>query len=53
MLMLAIYCAEPVSAEDDESATEKESTDWTTTFRDDLRAARRIILENHPVPWMH
>ncbi len=50
MLMLAIYCAEPVSAADDHSATEKKSTDWTTTFRDDLRAARRIILENHPGP---
>lgn len=50
MLMLAIYCAEPVSAVDQQSATEKESTDWTTTFRDDLLAARRIILENHPGP---
>ena len=25
-------------------------TDWSTTFRDDLEAARRIILESHPGP---
>ena len=26
------------------------SIDWETTFRDDLQAARRIILESHPGP---
>lgn len=50
MLMLVITGAASVSAADGQSATEEESTDWATTFRDDLEASRRIILENHPGP---
>jgi hypothetical protein len=50
MLMLAITCAEPVHAADGQSATEDQSKDWPTIFRDDLLAARRIILESHPGP---
>ena len=50
ILMLVITCATPVSAADGQSATKEESADWATTFRDDLQAARRIILENHPGP---
>ena len=49
-LMLVIACARPVSAADGQSATEEGSADWAMTFRDDLQAARRIILENHPGP---
>lgn len=50
MLMLLIADSEPVSAADDQSADKEESTDWSMTFQDDLRAARRIILDNHPGP---
>jgi hypothetical protein len=49
-LILAITCVEPVSAVDDQSDNKEGSTDWATTFRDDLLAARRIILESHPGP---
>ena len=31
-------------------AAEEEPRGWTTTFRDDLQAARRVILESHPGP---
>ena len=50
MLMLLIAATEPASAADDQSADKEESTDWSMTFQDDLRAARRIILDNHPGP---
>ena len=50
MLMLVIAGTEPVSAADEQPADKKESTDWSTTFRDDLQAARHIILESHPGP---
>jgi hypothetical protein len=33
-----------------QSANDAESTDWSTTFRDDLQAARHAILESHPGP---
>jgi hypothetical protein len=48
--MLVIAGTEPVSAADEQPADKKESTDWSTTFRDDLQAARHIILESHPGP---
>ena len=50
MLMLLIAGTEPVSAADDKSADKEESTDWSTTFQNDLQAARRFILESHPGP---
>jgi hypothetical protein len=42
--MLVIPITTSLAAED------TETTDWSTTFRDDLEAARRIILESHPGP---
>jgi hypothetical protein len=50
MLMLAMTCTAPGAAEDAPSASNRESTDWARNFRDDMRAVRRIILENHPGP---
>jgi hypothetical protein len=48
--MLAITCIAIVGEVGAQSANREEPTDWSTTFRDDLRAARRIILESHPGP---
>src|SRR5210317_127530 len=48
--MLAISSTAPVAVADAESAAKEESTDWSTTFQDDIQAARRIILESHPGP---
>jgi hypothetical protein len=48
--MLAMTCASPLPAAEGRSAAEDQPTDWATTFRDDLLAVRRIILENHPGP---
>jgi hypothetical protein len=50
MLILALTSTASVSAADTHTATKKGSRDWATTFRDDLQAARRIILESHPGP---
>ena len=50
MLILAITSTASISAADDQSAASEESIDWVSTFRDDLQAARRIILESHPGP---
>ena len=50
MLMLVISGVAPAIAADDQSAAEKAPIDWTATYRDDLQAARRIILESHPGP---
>ena len=50
MLMLLIAGTEPVSAADDQSAEKEEFSHWSTTFQNDLQAARRIILESHPGP---
>ena len=50
ILMLAISSTASVAAADVESAENDESTDWSTTFQDDIQAARRIILESHPGP---
>ena len=44
LLMLVIPITTSLAAED------TEPTDWSTTFRDDLVSARRIILESHPGP---
>jgi hypothetical protein len=44
LLMLVIPITTSLAAED------TEPRDWPTTFRDDLEAARRIILESHPGP---
>jgi hypothetical protein len=44
MMMLMIMSV------DSSAAADEESTDWAATFRDDMQAARRIILENHPGP---
>jgi hypothetical protein len=38
------------AAADTQSAVNKESEDWATTFQEDMQAARRIILESHPGP---
>ena len=46
MLMLVIT----ITAADAQSPASKESTDWSTTYGDDIQAARRIILESHPGP---
>jgi len=48
--MLAIALVASEAGADIQSATNQESTDWASTFRDDLQAARRIILESHPGP---
>jgi hypothetical protein len=48
--MLATTSTASVAAADAQSAAHKELTDWETAFRDDLQAARRIILESHPGP---
>ena len=50
LLMLVITGTASVAAADAHSDTNKESTDWATTFRDDMQAARRVILESHPGP---
>jgi hypothetical protein len=50
ILVLATTCTAPVAAADAQSAAHKELTGWGTIFRDDLQAARRIILESHPGP---
>jgi hypothetical protein len=39
-----------MTAANAQSAGNKDSTDWATTFQDDMQAARRIILESHPGP---
>ena len=44
LLMLAIPSSASVADENEEP------TNWATTFRDDLAAAQRIILESHPGP---
>ena len=46
MLMLVITN----TTADAQSAANEKSTDWTTTFRDDMQATYRIILESHPGP---
>ena len=50
MLTMAITSTASISAADDQAATSEEAIDWVSTFRDDLQAARRIILESHPGP---
>jgi hypothetical protein len=50
MLMLAITGTASVAGTDAQSSADEGSTDWATTFRDDIQAARRIILESHPGP---
>ena len=50
ILIPVIASTVPVSAADGKSVTKEASTDWATTFRNDLQAARRIILESHPGP---
>ena len=50
MLLLVITSTISVAAAAALSANNSEPTDWGTTFRDDLHAARRIILESHPGP---
>ena len=50
MLILAITSTASISAADDQAATSEEAIDWVSTFREDLQAARRIILESHPGP---
>ena len=50
ILMLAISSTASVAAADVKSAANEESTDWSTTFQDDIQAARRIIFESHPGP---
>lgn len=50
ILMLVITSTAAVAAADAQSAANKESTDWGTTFQGDMRAVRRIILESHPGP---
>lgn len=50
ILMLVIASSASVAAADSQSAGDQEPPDWATTFRDDLQAARRIILESHPGP---
>jgi len=50
MLMLVITSTASVGDVDAQPASDDESTGWSTTFRDDLQAARRIILESHPGP---
>ena len=49
-LMLTAMSTVSVVAADAAPADAREPTDWATSFRDDMQAARRIILENHPGP---
>jgi hypothetical protein len=48
--MLVIASTTSVAAADAQLAANRESADWATIFRDDLQAARSIILESHPGP---
>jgi hypothetical protein len=50
MFMLVIMSTAAVATADVQSAANEESTDWSTTFQDDIQAARRTILESHPGP---
>ena len=50
ILMLAITGTTAISTANGQTAARDGSTDWAATFRDDLQAARRVILENHPGP---
>jgi len=50
VLMVVVTSTALVATAGAQSAADGESTDWATTFREDLQAARRIILESHPGP---
>ena len=49
-IILVLVIADPVPASDTGGESAGEPTNWSSTFRDDLQAARRIILESHPGP---
>jgi hypothetical protein len=48
--MLVITGTALRAAADVQPADDDVATDWATKFRDDMRAARRVILESHPGP---
>jgi len=48
--MLAITGTAAISTASGQPAAEKAPIDWATTYRNDLQAARRTILESHPGP---
>jgi hypothetical protein len=50
ILMLVITSAPSVSAADAQPVAKEAPTKWGAIFRNDLQAARRIILESHPGP---
>jgi hypothetical protein len=50
LLMLVITGTTLRAAADVQPADDDVATDWAAKFRDDMRAARRVILESHPGP---
>ena len=50
IVTLSMLAAVSVAVAESRPGDAGDSRDWETTYRDDLQAARRIILENHPGP---